>query len=136
MRLSARAGATASDLPWAEIAAVRFLGGALVPLLAALLRRVPLRLADARNAWLRSLFGTGGALALFYALGTHALSVGDATTLYSTTPLWGALLSGPILRGRGGPGVWLPVGGGCRGGGAPPAPGVVRRRAHRRPRRP
>jgi len=36
------------------------------------------------EAWLRSLLGTGGAMALFYALGTHAISVGDATTLYST----------------------------------------------------
>ena len=68
MRVTARLSATASTLPWAEIAAVRFLGGSLVPLLSARVRRVPLRVADARNAWLRSLFGTGGALSLFYAL--------------------------------------------------------------------
>ena len=97
MRVSTRASAAASELPWAEIAAFRFLVGALVPLTFALVRRVPLRVSDSRNAWLRSLFGTGGALSLFYALGTHALSVGDATTLYSTTPLWVAMLSGPLL---------------------------------------
>ena len=109
MRVTARLSASASTLPWAEIAAVRFLGGSLVPLVTARLRHVPLRAVDARNAWLRSLFGTGGALALFYALGTHALSVGDATTLYSTAPLWVALLSGPLLGERVGLVVWLAV---------------------------
>ncbi len=100
MRVSTRASASASELPWAEIAAFRFLVGAIVPLTFALVRRVPLRVTDSRNAWLRSMFGTGGALSLFYALGTQALSVGDATTLYSTTPLWVALLSGPMLGER------------------------------------
>lgn len=109
MRVTARLSATASPLPWAEIAAVRFLGGALVPLLSARIRGVSLRARDQRNAWLRSLFGTGGALSLFYALGTHALSVGDATTLYSTTPLWVAVLSGPVLGERVGVSVWLAV---------------------------
>ena len=109
MRVSTRLSASTSTLPWAEIAAVRFLGGALIPLASARLRHVPLRVVDARNAWLRSLFGTGGALSLFYALGTHALSVGDATTLYSTAPLWVALLSGPLLGERVGVVVWLAV---------------------------
>ena len=100
MRVAARASAATSELPWAQIAAFRFLVGALVPLAFALVRQVPLRVTDSRNAWLRSMFGTGGALSLFYALGTKALSVGDATTLYSTTPLWVALLSGPMLGER------------------------------------
>ena len=98
MRVATRAGA--ADLPWAEIAAARFLGGSLVAVFAARARGVSLRVGDERNAWLRSLFGTGGALALFHALGTHAMSVGDATTLYMTTPLWVALLSGPLLGER------------------------------------
>jgi drug/metabolite transporter (DMT)-like permease len=109
MRVTARLSATASPLPWAEIAAVRFLGGAIVPLVSARVRGVSLRARDQKNAWLRSLFGTGGALSLFYALGTHALSVGDATTLYSTTPLWVAVLSGPVLGERVGVSVWLAV---------------------------
>ena len=109
MRVTARLSATASTLPWAEIAAVRFLVGSLVPLGSAAVRGVPLRVVDQRNAWLRSLFGTGGALSLFYALGTHALSVGDATTLYSTAPLWVAVLSGPVLGERVGWVVWLAV---------------------------
>jgi len=109
MRVTTRMSASVSTLPWAEIAAVRFLGGSLVPLVSAALRRVPLRVVDTRNAWLRSAFGTGGALALFYTLGTHALSVGDATTLYSTAPLWVALLAGPLLGERVGAVVWLAV---------------------------
>jgi len=39
----------------------------------------------------------GGALCLFHALGTQGISVGDATTLYATTPLWVAVLSAPLL---------------------------------------
>ena len=115
MRVAARGSAVAGELPWAEIGAFRFLGGAIVPFAAARLQGRSLKLGDARNAWLRSLFGTGGALSLFYALGTHALSVGDATTLYSTTPLWVALLSGPLLGERVGPVVWLAVAGGFVG---------------------
>ncbi len=107
MRVSTRAGA--ADLPWAEIAAARFIGGAVVALIAARARGVSLRVADRKNAWLRSLFGTGGALALFHALGTKAIAVGDATTLYSTTPLWVALLSGPLLGERVGAVVWAGV---------------------------
>jgi drug/metabolite transporter (DMT)-like permease len=107
MRVSTRAGA--ADLPWAEIAAARFMGGAVVALIAARARGVSLRVADRKNAWLRSLFGTGGALALFHALGTKAIAVGDATTLYSTTPLWVALLSGPLLGERVGAVVWAGV---------------------------
>jgi drug/metabolite transporter (DMT)-like permease len=73
-----------------------------VPLSFALVRRVPLRVSDARNALAALHVRTGGALSLFYALGTKVLSVGDATTLYSTTPLWVALLSGPMLGERSG----------------------------------
>ena len=44
MRVAARGGAVASDLPWAEIGAFRFLGGAVVPFAAARLRGESLRL--------------------------------------------------------------------------------------------
>ena len=107
MRVSTRAGA--AELPWAEIAAARFLGGAIVVFVAARARGVSLRVADRKNAWLRSVFGTGGALALFHALGTKGIAVGDATTLYSTTPLWVALLSGPLLGERVSALVWAGV---------------------------
>jgi drug/metabolite transporter (DMT)-like permease len=107
MRVSFRAGA--GDLPWAEIAAARFFGGALVAVLSARAQGVPLSVSDQRNAWLRSLFGTGGAVCLFHALGTKRLPVGDVTVLYATTPLWVALLSGPLLRERVPPAVWAGI---------------------------
>lgn len=104
MRLASRAGA--GDVPWAEFAAARFFGGALVAVAAARARGVSLRVGDQKNAWLRSLFGAGGGLALFHALGTKHIAVGDATALYSTTPLWVAVLSGPLLRERVSGVVW------------------------------
>ena len=107
MRLGTRAGA--GQLPWAEIAAARFFGGAIVAIVSAKLQGKSLRVTDQKNAWLRSAFGTGGALALFSALGTKAISVGDATTLYATTPLWVAMLSGPVLHEKVRGTVWAGV---------------------------
>jgi len=104
MRIATRAGS--GDLHWAEIAAARFLGGALVAIVAARAQGVSLRVNDTKNAWLRSLFGTGGALCLFHALGTQGISVGDASTLYATTPLWVAVLSAPMLGERVPLAVW------------------------------
>ena len=107
MRGAARAGA--AEMPWAEFAAVRFFGGAVVAIVAARSRGKSLRIGDHKNAWLRSLFGTGGAVCLFHALGTRHIAVGDATVLYATTPLWVALLSGPMLRERVGLPVWAGI---------------------------
>lgn len=107
MRVSTRAGA--DELPWAEIAAARFLGGALVAIVSARANGKSLRVTDQKNAWLRSAFGTGGALALFSALGTKQIAVGDATTLYATTPLWIAMLSGPVLGEKVRGPVWAGV---------------------------
>ncbi len=104
MRVATRAGA--GDLHWAEIAAARFLGGAVVAVIAARIQGASLQVRDAKNAWLRSLFGTGGALCLFHALGTRHIAVGDATTLYATTPLWVAVLSAPMLREKVPAAVW------------------------------
>lgn len=104
MRVATRAGA--GELPWAEIAAARFMGGAVVAVIAARAQGVTLTVGDRKNAWLRSVFGTGGALCLFHALGTKHIAVGDATVLYATTPLWVALMSGPLLRERVGRLTW------------------------------
>jgi len=108
MRVSTRAGA--GELPWAEIGAARFLGGALVAIGLARAQGASLRVGDRKNAWLRSLFGTGGAVCLFHALGTRRMAVGDATVLYATTPLWVALMSGPMLRERVPAAVWGGIG--------------------------
>lgn len=113
MRVAARAGA--DGVPWAEFAAARFFGGAIVILVSARARGRTLRVGDHRNAWLRSLFGTGGALALFHALGTHHMAVGDATVLYSTTPLWVALLSARLVGERVGRAVWAGIATGFAG---------------------
>lgn len=107
MRIATRAGA--SDLPWAELGAARFLGGALVAIASARARGVTLRVGDQKHAWLRSGFGTLNALCVFYALGSQRIAVGDATTLSATTPLFVALLSWPVLRERVTPLVWLGV---------------------------
>ena len=104
MRVATRAGA--ADLPWAEIGAARFFGGALVAIASAKISRKTLVVGDRKNAWLRAAFGTGGALTLFYALGEGRIAVGDATTLYSTSPLWVAVLSGPFLGEKVSRAVW------------------------------
>jgi len=104
MRVATRAGA--DDLPWAEIGAARFFGGALVAVASAKVNRKSLVVGDKKNAWLRAAFGTGGALTLFYALGENKIAVGDATTLYATSPLWVAVLSGPVLREKVSRAVW------------------------------
>ncbi len=95
MNLTTRLGAHA--LPWQEIAAVRFVVGALVAVVVARGRGTSLRITDQRNAWLRSLFGTCSALGTFYALASPRISVGDAATLGATGPIFVALLSAPLL---------------------------------------
>lgn len=95
MRLATRANATA--LPWAALAATRFIGGAVIVYGVAQLTRGTLRIRDRRATWLRALFGTGSSIGVFYALGSDRISVGDATTLAATAPLFVAALSRPLL---------------------------------------
>lgn len=95
MRLATRANAFA--LPWAALAATRFLGGAAIVYGVAQLTRGSLRIRDRRATWLRAVFGTGSSVGVFYALGSDRISVGDATTLAATAPLFVAALSRPLL---------------------------------------
>lgn len=95
MRLATRANATA--LPWAALAATRFLGGAAIVYGVAQLTRGSLRIRDRRATWMRALFGTGSSIGVFFALGSDRISVGDATTLAATAPLFVAALSRPLL---------------------------------------
>jgi drug/metabolite transporter (DMT)-like permease len=95
MRIATRWGAV--DLPGWETGSVRFLGGALVAYGLGRARGVPLVVRDQKNAWLRSLFGTVNALAVFLALGSPHIALGDVATLTATAPLFVALLSGPVL---------------------------------------
>jgi drug/metabolite transporter (DMT)-like permease len=98
MRITTRWGA--ADLSGWEIGGVRFLGGALVAYGIGRFRRVPLVVRDQKNAWLRSIFGTVNAVAVFAALGSTRIALGDVATLIATAPLFVALLSGPVLRER------------------------------------
>ena len=98
MRVATRLGA--ADLSGIEIGAVRFLGGAVVAFAIARSRGASLRVVDQKNAWLRSLFGTANAAAVFYVLGSGRIAVGDVATLSGVGPLFVALLSFPVLRER------------------------------------
>lgn len=96
MRLATRVNAAA--LPWPALAATRFLGGGLVVYAVARLTRASLKVRDRRSTWMRAIFGTGSSVGVFYALGSTQISVGDATTLAATAPLFVAALSGPLLQ--------------------------------------
>lgn len=106
MRVTTRWGAGANLTGW-EVGSLRFLGGALVAYGLGRSRGAPLRVGDQKNAWLRSLFGTANALAVFWALGSKRIAVGDVATLSATAPLFVALLSGPVLHERVPPRVLL-----------------------------
>jgi drug/metabolite transporter (DMT)-like permease len=107
MNVCTRLGARA--LPWSEMAAGRFLIGAVIALGVAWYRGSSLRLIDRPNAWQRSVFGTIAAVCTFYALASTRIALGDAVTLGSTAPIFVALLSGPMLAERVGGRVALGV---------------------------
>jgi drug/metabolite transporter (DMT)-like permease len=98
-----------AHLPWAEIAAARFVIGAAVAVGIALVRGVSLRVTDRPGTWRRSVFGALSAIGTFYALGSTRIGLGDAATLSATAPIFVALLSGPLLGERVGRHLWLAV---------------------------
>jgi drug/metabolite transporter (DMT)-like permease len=98
MRVATRANAT--SLAWPLLGSTRFLGGAVVVAFVAGVTRATLRVTDQRRAWMRSLFGFGSSMGVFFALGSPRLAVGDAATLSATAPLWVAILSRPLLGER------------------------------------
>jgi drug/metabolite transporter (DMT)-like permease len=107
MNVCTRLGAR--DLAWSEIAAGRFLIGALIALAIAWYRRSSLRVGDRLTTWRRSGFGTLAAVCSFYALGSSGIALGDVATLGATAPIFVALLSGPLLSERVGARVGLAV---------------------------
>src|SRR3954463_6284994 len=107
MNVCTRLGAR--DLPWSEIAAGRFLIGALIALAIAWVRRSSLRITDRPSTWRRSVYGTIAAMGTFYALGSSRIALGDAATLSATAPIFVALLSGPLLGERVGSRVALAI---------------------------
>lgn len=96
-------------LPWPEIAAARFLIGALVAVALASARGSSLAVTDRGGTWRRSIYGTLAALGSFYALSSPRVAVGDAATLGATAPIFVAALSGPLLAERVGRRLWVAV---------------------------
>jgi drug/metabolite transporter (DMT)-like permease len=94
-------------LPWPEIAAARFLIGALIAVGLASARGVSLAVTDRRGTWHRSIYGTIAALGSFFALSSPRVAVGDAATLGATAPIFVAALSGRLLEERVGRRVWV-----------------------------
>jgi drug/metabolite transporter (DMT)-like permease len=84
-------------LPWSEIAATRFLLGALIAFAIARSRGSSLRITDRANSWRRSVYGTIAAVCTFYALASSHIDLGDVATLGATAPIFVAILSRPLL---------------------------------------
>lgn len=98
MSVSARLGG--ESLPWQEIVATRFLVGAITALAIGIAQKKSLRIKNRREGWLRTIFGTLAACGTFFTLAQPHLAVGDAATLFATSPIFVALLSWPLLRER------------------------------------
>ena len=98
MNVCTRLGAR--TLPWAEIAAGRFLLGALIAVAVARYRGSSLRIIDRPNARRRSGYGTLAAMCTFYALASTRIALGDAATLGATAPIFVALLAPRLLGER------------------------------------
>ncbi|MBZ0271966.1 DMT family transporter [bacterium] len=90
----------ANSVPWPEIAASRFVVGALLAWGFAVSRNRSLRIVNHKVAWTRSVFGTLSAVTVFYVLSNARIPLGDAVTIHSTGPIYVALLSWPILKER------------------------------------
>jgi drug/metabolite transporter (DMT)-like permease len=98
MGIGARIGGR--GVPWPEVGAARFFMGALTAYAVARLRGRSLRIRRVREAWLRSSFGTLSACGTFSVYAAPGLAIGDAVTLLSTSPIFVALLSAPLLGER------------------------------------
>jgi drug/metabolite transporter (DMT)-like permease len=96
-------------LPWPEIAAARFLVGALIAVGLALARGESLAVTDRGGTWRRSIYGTISALGTFFALSSPRVAVGDAATLGATAPIFVAALSGRLLNERVGRRLWVAI---------------------------
>ncbi len=98
MAVGARVGG--SGVPWQEVCASRFVVGALTAYGVARATGSSLRITHVREAWLRSAFGTLSAAGTFYVFAAPAISIGDAATIFATSPMFVALLSAPLLGER------------------------------------
>lgn len=107
MNLGARAAAR--EVSWMQTASVRFLVGMVVAWGVARATGKSLRVTDRKHTWLRTVFGTLSAFATFFALSSPRLPLGDAATLGATSPIFIALLAGPLLGERVGRGIGIAI---------------------------
>jgi drug/metabolite transporter (DMT)-like permease len=96
-------------LPWPEMAAARFLVGALIAVGLAAARGKSLAVTDRGGTWRRSIYGTISALGTFFALSSPRVAIGDAATLGATAPIFVAALSGRLLNERVGRRLWIAI---------------------------
>jgi drug/metabolite transporter (DMT)-like permease len=85
---------------WQEVCAIRMLVALVLAYALARARGASLAITDRKYAWLRSIFGTLAAAGTFWVYAQPRLALGDAVTLFQTTPLFVALFSWPLLRER------------------------------------
>jgi drug/metabolite transporter (DMT)-like permease len=95
MAVGARIGGR--SVPWPEVCAARFFVGAITAYVFARVRGQSLRIRNQREAWLRSAFGTLAAAGTFFVYAAPALAIGDAATLFATSPIFVAIFSAPLL---------------------------------------
>jgi drug/metabolite transporter (DMT)-like permease len=86
--------------PWASVAAVRAVVGALVAFSVARIRGSSLKANDRRMLLGRSVLGTLSMLATFYALSSRTVSLGNTVTLLNLAPVFLAVLAPIFLRER------------------------------------
>ncbi|NUP05144.1 MAG: DMT family transporter [Polyangiaceae bacterium] len=104
MSIAARLAARSAN--WSTIGASRAFIGALVAVVVAVRTGTSLRTRSFGLSAARSGFGTLSMLLTFYALAQSDLAVGDAVTLFATTPLFIALLAPVILKERADARLW------------------------------
>ena len=85
------------DVPWQEVCGARMLVGAVVAFTMARIRGQSLAITAKKQAWMRTLFGTASAAGTFYVFAQPNVLVGDAVTVFATSPVFVALLSWPLL---------------------------------------
>lgn len=95
--MSAGARLVGHDVPWQEVCASRMIVGAIVAFVVAKVRGQSLKITGKKQAWFRTIFGTASAAGTFYVLSQPGLAIGDAVTLFATSPIFVALLSWPLL---------------------------------------
>jgi drug/metabolite transporter (DMT)-like permease len=100
MNVSSRLAGQAAS--WSEVAAARFLIGAILAWGIARSRGASLAITDWKTSWTRAIFGTASAICTFYAITSPRINLGDAATLGATAPMFVALLAPPMLGEKSG----------------------------------